>query len=74
MVFGGHIGFPERDTNPGGEGVLQCITYTDFEAPDLERGNHFRGVFQYGVQKIVDHGFIFCLKLLLIMKKHLFDV
>ena len=23
---------------------------------------------------IVDHGFIFCLKLLLIMKKHLFDV
>ena len=35
----------------------------DFEAPDLERGI-----------KIVDHGFIFCLKLLLIMKKHLFDV
>ena len=32
----------------------------DFEAPDLERGIHFRGVF--------------CLKLLLIMKKHLFDV
>ena len=25
-------------------------------------------------KKIVDHGFIFCLKLLLIMKKHLFDV
>ena len=27
-----------------------------------------------GNKKIVDHGFIFCLKLLLIMKKHLFDV
>ena len=26
------------------------------------------------MKKIVDHGFIFCLKLLLIMKKHLFDV
>ena len=27
-----------------------------------------------GNKKIVDHGFIFCSKLLLIMKKHLFDV
>ena len=38
---------------PGGGGVLPYITYTgmcrpkgrDFEAPDLERGIHFRGVF-----------------------------
>ena len=51
----------------------------DFEATDLERGIHFRGVFlergiifnKMGNKKIVDHGFTFCLKLLLIMKKHL---
>ena len=38
---------------PPGGGVLPYITYTvcaaqrgrDFEAPDLERGIHFRGVF-----------------------------
>ena len=38
----------------GGGGVLPYITYTgmcrptgcDFEAPDLERGIHFRGVFE----------------------------
>ena len=43
----------------------------DFEAPDLE------GVWyliRWEIKKIVDHGFIFCLKLLLILKKHLFDV
>ena len=55
----------------------------DFEAPDLERGYPFqrrfleRGIIvifnKMGNKKVVDHGFIFCLKLLLI-KKHLFDV
>ena len=54
----------------------------NFEAPDLEQGNPFQRRFleqgiifnKMGNKKNVDHGFIFCLKLLLIMKKHLFDV
>ena len=55
LVFGGHIGVPERDTNPGGGGggyshtlpIRVCAAQRgrDFEAPDLERGIHFRGVF-----------------------------
>ena len=46
----------------------------DFEAPDLERGTISEAFSRMGY-KIVDHGFIFCLKLSLIMKKkHLFDV
>ena len=54
--------------NPRGEGYSHTLPIRvcaaqrgrDFEAPDLERGI-----------KIVDHGFIFCLKLLLIMKKQI---
>ena len=46
----------------------------DFEAPDLERGIHFQRRFlERGIKNCGSRGFIFCLKLLLIMKKHLFD-
>ena len=43
----------DRDTGPGGGGVLPYITIwvcaaqqdRDFEAPDLEQGIYFRGIF-----------------------------
>ena len=71
------------DVSGGGGGVLPYITCTgicaaqrgrDFEAPDLGGVSISEAFSRTGYKKIVDHGFIFCLKLLLIMKKHLFDV
>ena len=46
----------------------------DFEAPDLEWGIHFSGVFLNGVLKNCGSRLYLLLKILLIMKKHLFDV
>ena len=53
---------------PGGGGVLPYITYTgiaaqrgrDFEAPDLERGINFRGVFRTGYNTSNERKLHFC--------------
>ena len=58
--------------------ITKCDRYYKvrrlLESATIQTGYPFQRRFlELGI-KIVDHGFIFCLKLLLIMKKHLFDV